>query len=321
MPYIQPEVIVEAKKVDLLTYLQNYEPQELVHVSGGEYTTKTHDSLRISNNGLWNWCSQGIGGKTALDYLIKVKGFSFMDAVEQIVGHTAIAPPVLAVKKEKSPKVLILPQVNRCATQVVNYLENRRGIDSKIVDFCIESGRLYQSYPYHNVVFIGYDKQGTARYANLRGIGTNFKGEANGSDKRFSFGIPAEQKNEILHLFESAIDLLSYATLQKMDGKDWRHENLLSLAGIYQPKKSVAESRLPIALTQYLTDYPHIKKIVLRLDNDPKGRLAANTIKTILPKEYDVSVEFPPQGKDYNDCLCVRKGLPITARTEKEYAR
>jgi len=95
----------------LLIYLQNYEPHELVHVSGGEYTTKTHDSLRISNNGLWNWCSQGIGGKMALDYLIKVKGFSFVEAVEQIVGSTAIAPPVLAVKKEKSPKVLILPQV------------------------------------------------------------------------------------------------------------------------------------------------------------------------------------------------------------------
>lgn len=34
--------------MDLLTYLQNYEPSEPVHVSGGEYTTRTHNSLRIS---------------------------------------------------------------------------------------------------------------------------------------------------------------------------------------------------------------------------------------------------------------------------------
>ncbi|MCM1181427.1 MAG: hypothetical protein NC347_14325, partial [Clostridium sp.] len=49
MPYIAPEVVQEAKKMDLLTYLKNYEPFELVHFSGNTYTTKTHDSLKISN--------------------------------------------------------------------------------------------------------------------------------------------------------------------------------------------------------------------------------------------------------------------------------
>jgi hypothetical protein len=34
MPYINPKDIAQAKEMDLLTYLQNYEPQELVHVSG-----------------------------------------------------------------------------------------------------------------------------------------------------------------------------------------------------------------------------------------------------------------------------------------------
>ena len=45
MPYIAPEVVQEAKRMDLLTYLKNYEPYELVHFSGNTYTTKTHDSL------------------------------------------------------------------------------------------------------------------------------------------------------------------------------------------------------------------------------------------------------------------------------------
>lgn len=49
MPYIDHEIILEAKKMDLLTYLENYDPHELVHVSGDVYCTKTHDSLRISN--------------------------------------------------------------------------------------------------------------------------------------------------------------------------------------------------------------------------------------------------------------------------------
>ncbi len=35
-------------------------------------------SLKISN-GKWIWWSRGIGGRSALDYLIKVKGYSFLE--------------------------------------------------------------------------------------------------------------------------------------------------------------------------------------------------------------------------------------------------
>lgn len=49
MPYISPEVILEAKQIDLLTYLKACEPSQLVRVSGNTYCTKEHDSLKISN--------------------------------------------------------------------------------------------------------------------------------------------------------------------------------------------------------------------------------------------------------------------------------
>lgn len=81
MPYIPPSVVQEVKRMDLLTYLKNYEPYELVHFSGNTYTTRTHDSLKISN-GKWMWWSQRTGGRSALDYLIKVRGYSFLEAVE-----------------------------------------------------------------------------------------------------------------------------------------------------------------------------------------------------------------------------------------------
>ena len=84
MPYIAPEVITEAKRMDLLTYLRTYEPGELVRYSGNTYCTREHDSLKISN-GKWMWWSRGIGGKSALDYLIKVKGLDFVEAVETIM--------------------------------------------------------------------------------------------------------------------------------------------------------------------------------------------------------------------------------------------
>lgn len=47
MPYIPPEVLREIEKVDLKTYLKEYEPRELVHFSGDVYTTRTQDSIKI----------------------------------------------------------------------------------------------------------------------------------------------------------------------------------------------------------------------------------------------------------------------------------
>ena len=320
MPYIPPEVVAQAREMDLLTYLKNYEPGELVRFSSNTYCTREHDSLKISN-GKWCWFSRGIGGRTALDYLIKVKEVPFTEAVEMIVGHAAVQPPVWEPPPKKvEEKVLLLPQASRCATHAVSYLSGR-GIDSELIDFCMSTGRLYESGGrYHNVVFVGHDKTGKARYANLRGIGSDFKGDANGSDKRFSFNIPAENSG-ILHLFESAIDLLSFAAIRKLNGMDWKKDHLLSLAGVYQPKEKIEESAVPLALTQYLSDHPEIKVIVLRLDNDRAGRLAAKVLTTVLPKDYTIAARFPPRGKDYNDCLCMYLGIPITRSKTKNQER
>lgn len=142
MTYIPPEVVAQAREMDLLTYLRTYEPQELVHFGGGTYCTREHDSLKISN-GKWCWFSRGIGGYSALDYLIKVKEMPFTKAVETIMGNLAAAPPTFAPSpKAPKEKVLLLPQVNRSATHAVEYL-HRRGIDYELIDFCIKTGRLY----------------------------------------------------------------------------------------------------------------------------------------------------------------------------------
>jgi len=101
MPYVTPEQIERAKQMDLLTYLQYYEPQELVRFSGNVYTTRTHDSLKISN-GKWCWWSRNIGGRSALDYLIKVRGMTLPEAVLQINGQAAVMPPVSPKAQEPS---------------------------------------------------------------------------------------------------------------------------------------------------------------------------------------------------------------------------
>lgn len=312
MPYVAPEIVQKVKQMDLLTYLKNYEPYELVHFSGNTYTTRTHDSLKISN-GKWMWWSRGIGGRSALDYLIKVKGYDFVEAVQTIAGQAAIQPPFSVDIEKKTERKLILPKPYLNERYAVSYLE-RRGIDREIIQFCVETGRIYESERYHNVVFVGMDQEGKPRYAALRGVGTDFIGEASGSDKNYSFCIPAEERCPVIHLFESAIDLLSYATERKLDGKNWREEHLLSLAGVYQPAKEIERSKVPAALTRFLKEHPEVDNVVFHFDKDRTGRLAAQAIQTVLPKAYHIQNEPPGKGKDCNDNLCIRLGIQQTRR-------
>ena len=123
-----------------------------------------------------------------------------------------------------------------------------------------------------NLHFIGKDESGTPKYAALRStLGSTFKQDASGSDKRYSFRLLAREPTDTVHLFEAAIDLLSYATYLKCEGKDYKSESLLSLSGVYQPKKEMKDSKIPIALTTFLSANSQIKTIVLHLDNDKVG--------------------------------------------------
>ena len=89
--YYTREEIERAREMDLLTYLRLYEPENLVHVGANVYSTREHDSLKISN-GKWMWWSREFGGASALDYLVKVKGISFPDAMAILTGRKENSP-------------------------------------------------------------------------------------------------------------------------------------------------------------------------------------------------------------------------------------
>lgn len=158
MPYIPPEVVEQARQIDLLTYLQSCEPQELVRISGNNYTTRTHDSLKISN-GKWMWWSQRIGGCNALDYLVKVKGCSFVEAVETLMGIAAVMPSTTVKPKQKTePKILLLPDKSASTERITEYLFGR-GIDYSIIQYCIDKGLIFESLPYHNLLDLAGHRQ------------------------------------------------------------------------------------------------------------------------------------------------------------------
>lgn len=303
MPYIPPEIVEKAKEMDVLTYLQNYEPNELVKVGNGTYSTKTHDSIRISN-GLWNWFSRGVGGKNAVSYLMKVKNYSFLDAIQTIIGNVSVKQPVIyrEEKKEKTEFVLPLKSIN--SERAKRYLV-KRGIDLEIINECINSGLIYESEPNHNVVFLGTDEEKKYKYAFFRGTNdTRFMGESKGSDKAYTFRLLSNNESERVHLFESAIDLLSYATLLKMKNIDWKNENMISLGGVNKPsKEQEVNDKIPIAIIKFLENNSNIKQIYLHFDNDEIGEKASKALMEKLSNKYEVIDNRPPVGKDCNDYL------------------
>jgi hypothetical protein len=290
-----------------------------VRLSAGVYSTRTHDSLKMSN-GKWMWHSRGIGGRSALDYLIKVREISFLDAVEQIMGRTAVQSPVSVSKPKEPPKPFVLPKPDAGIAEVERHLTGR-GISRELIRSCAGSRMLYQTRNkgYANAVFVGFDEGNVPRYATVRGCRGDFKGDVAGSDKRYSFALGSGSSN--LHLFESAVDALSFATLEGIRIPNSFDGDLLSLSGVYKPRRNVSESALPPALAQYLKDHPVIKSVHLHLDNDPAGRLATQAITAVLPKQYTVTDEPAPSGKDYNDYLCDRLNLSRMQIRGKSLAR
>ena len=318
MPYIPPEIVAEARQIDLLTYLKNYEPYELVEVCRNTYTTKSHDSLKISN-GLWYWFTKGVGGKSAIDYLIKVRNYTFINAVQTVLGNVKIQAPIQYKQQEKDKeKHLKIPIKAVNNDRAINYLLSR-GIDKDIINYCVENKLLYQEEKTNNVVFIGYNNDNIPSYAFCRATNQErFMREATGSNKRYSFKIKADKENNIVHLFESSIDLLSYATLLHLENKNWRAENLLSLGGIYSSKYDVEKTKIPVSLTEFLEKNPNVNEIHLHLDRDLAGRNASSFFQQVLSEKYKIFDDTIPFGKDVNEYLCLKTGIK---KFEKERTR
>jgi len=307
LPGVTEDQVKRAREVDLLTYLQANEPQELLPPKNGEYRTKTHGSLVISN-GHWYWNKGGFGSASALDYLIKIRGMGFVDAVEAVLGaRDSPAFSSLAVEKSKPPPKweFYPPKPQRYSNRAVAYLQGR-GISPEVINRAIQAGILYESRYYnpenehHNAavcVFAGKDETGKIVYAAMRGIDMDFKQDKAGSNKQFSFTLPAKNPdNRHLACFEAPVDLLSHATLQQRNGWDWDGHRL-SLGGTSD-----------IALISFLERNPQINRVMLHLDNDTAGLTAARKIKAELAadsrfRRIRISVNPPRGAKDYNELL------------------
>ena len=186
MAYIPNDLLAEARKMDLLTYLMNYQPERLKKISHDTYSIKDHDSLLISN-GLWHYQLCGIGGRSAMDFLHEVDGYKLTVAAQIILDKMKISPPkYVKYSQKEADNRLRLPEKSNSNQRIINYLLGH-GIDYHIIMDCIDKSLIYQSVYkktgtkqiYPNATFLGYDRTShLPKYANVRGINGNFKGDA-----------------------------------------------------------------------------------------------------------------------------------------------
>lgn len=298
--YINKKDLAIIKELDLLSYFKNYEPEELIRYSRNEYGTRTYSSLRMSN-GLWTSWANSIGGRSALDFFIKVKHWDFLEAAHYLKDLIDSKTPVRIEQPKRLEHQLKLPRRNDNNDAVINYLIKKRCIDKEIVQYCIDNQLLYEDGNDHSAVFIGYDNNHLAKYACKRGTNSDLKKDVFGSNKSYNFSIKNE-RSTTLHVFEAAIDLLSFMTIQKLKKKNYLAENYLSIGGATLIGKSIKDSQIPVALENFLENNK-IETIILHLDNDRAGKETSVKIQYHLEYSYHIIDDSPTKYKDINEQL------------------
>jgi len=309
--YYSNKEIQEARKADLIDLLERL-GVPLKKYSGSDYIHADHDSLKISRQKGWFWNSRDVGGNS-IDYLMKGPDFShdFRAAVEIIRRVTGLDSGELNIK-QKAETVMAplnnkpdfyMPKKHETNRRAVAYLCKTRKIDYLLVQKLIKEGKIYESNEYlsgskiknskfYNVVFVGYDYEGVAKYAFQRGTAKTgkFACDTTGSDKRYGFRIDGD--TSIVHVFESPIDVLSFMSMQMLDGKDVK-DTYISCGSVST-----------LGLDAYLKSSKagNITEIHVRSDNDDAGRKFANKIKDGYSENYKVCLR-QPRYKDYNEDL------------------
>ncbi len=267
--------------------------------SGKEYQWNDgSDKVTIKGN-LWFHQYERVGGD-AIDFIRKFDNKTYAEAVKYLLeenGEIIQAPESEPVEK----KPFELPKRNDNMRRAYAYLLTARGIDRNIINAFVHKDMIYESAPYHNVVFVGYDNEGKAVHAHKRGSGskTTFKGNQESSIPEFSFHWNGT--GDKLFLFEAPIDMLSYIS---MNQNEWQKNT-------YAAACSVSD----LVLFQCLKDNPNIKNIYLCLDNDEAGQKA---VKRISEKLYTLGYKaevLTPIHKDWNEDLLSLKESETQCQT------
>ena len=178
MAHLEEDIIERAKNTDMIALLESEEGFSFKSTYGErEFKCIEHNSLVVNGNRhRWYWNSRQVGGNNAIDYLVKIRGMNFRDAVLHLVGdreQTAYTPIRKAETENVSvskpvrfvlPEQAHFPDGRRNYSNIIAYLNKGRGIDMNIINALIASGQIYQGVQYNGLHIVGYNDEGMAFY-------------------------------------------------------------------------------------------------------------------------------------------------------------
>ena len=159
------EQLQRADDTDLYVFLSGRGEQ--FKRCGKEYRWLRHDSVMIGH---------------AIDFMKEFYGLSFAEAVKELLGEEGVGETNRRTAKEDAGRQKVcpiplpgleLPERNESCEIARKYLIEQRKLSEQLVDQMIEKGDIYESKNYHNVVFVGRDKEQNPRYAAMRGTHDN----------------------------------------------------------------------------------------------------------------------------------------------------
>jgi len=308
---------------------------------GKYYAMQEHDSFVFAPNGMWFWNSHDMKGG-AIEFLTQVEHRSLVEAVLTLSGeqkrdqsprqiHESLTSPyMLKDKSMEEKKPFELPPKADNFKRLFAYLCGARGLDRGIVQELVHDRKLYEGVAefkdkatgqiqyLHNAVFVSYDQDGIAQNGFLRGLSTKsyFKGEIESSNKLFPFVMQGYPNSDTVAIFEAPIDAVSQATIEKLNGQDYRSIDRLAGGG-----NTPVETYL-----NYLKQNPNIKNMLICTDNDEAGNVFAEKLKNALHENsftadggFHIFRKCPAEGKDFNNQLMsIRKDLSereVSAKT------
>lgn len=296
--YFTDEQKIRANSTDLVSFLQSQ--GEALERSGKEWRWKSHSGVVVFEN-KWYSHYENKGG-LAIDFIQNFYNVSFPEAVSMLLnGETGVEMSQSELNKmntdSKPSKQFKLPEANSDMKRVYAYLMKQRFIDRNVIDYFVQNKMIYEDKKYHNIVFVGYDENGVAKHAYKRGTYTHaesYKGNEAGSNPDYSFHHIGGGND--LYVFESAIDMLSFITLNQ---RQWKEKNYVALDGIAEH-----------AMIHILSKNRNINRVILCLDNDIAGIETTGRLKGILKlNDYNNVSKIIPFNKDFNEDLKAFHGI------------
>ena len=277
MPYIHftEEQKRQANEVDLVEFLRS-KGEPLIR-SGPEFRMSSNHSVTVSGNEWYDHATEKGGGPVS--FLKEFHGMNYQQAVLTLLGQDIGQPfPQADTPREKVKKEFSLPPANDNNRRAFAYLLKHRHLDRGVLTAFVRLELIYEDKGYHNAVFVGKDRDGTAHHAHKRSTnsqGKSFRMTVEGSDFRYAFNWPGSSGH--LLVFEAPIDMLSFISTHH--DSNWARHNYVALCGT---------SSQP--LLGMLERYPNIETVHLALDNDQAGQLATRRLAKVV-REKGLAVD------------------------------